>query len=707
MVRVGREELGKEKGLVREGDNFYMERGEEEENKAAIEGQIEEEEKEEEAENQGEEKEEGREEERREANEDEQQDRGRGRRKGECGSKSISNRQPKEKKIEENQRWVKEQFEGRENLRSGGTYLKGREEELIERIMKMGGGIESEQVLINVGNERMTEGENRRKEKILKLKIKEEGVPTSYKEIESMEDEMLKNKWIQAVDREMYGLFKNETLKFVKKEDMEKGIEVIGSGLVLEKKANGELKARFVAKETIRNTRYKYGKDELYAPVVAIHSLKMIFALLADDEKLRLRHLDISQAYTSTAVEEGVIIYVKLAVFGKRYHGEIEGVYQLGNWLYGIRPSAAKFNELMDRKIRQFGYVRNGIEPCLYSVEKKKKNLDLASLYVDDVIKLGTEESNDKLEQGIAKRFLYTNQTDEGKILNITWTHDPVKGVVELHQPDYIKAMAKEFNITKTRNIPKPFKREDQLSEEEQVLVDPREFMQMVGVLMYVKGTTRADLMLTVAFLCSKMKEPNEHDKQIAIGAMEYLLGTIYKKLTFRRQVDPEMRNRLIGFGDGGGLATTVTAKARIAYTILLNGGDIRSKSGITDFVENNMMNVEFVASYYAWLELRAIADMMEGFCKQKVVLLYSDNESSIFVAYKPFQTRKSRLIRLVYWALREACEDGSLELKWCPTERMIADVGTKSMGGKIFEKLVDLILGRTIWSLEGKIQTL
>jgi len=636
IIIEGGEQLHGDEEIILERGKFYMERGEDK--KEIIEQrefQRVEEEQDDNQEEEGEEREEeehvhmeGEEREREEQKGEEEM-----KVEKEAGDKkSINNRQPSERNIIENERWVLEQNGYKTGLRSGKKYLN--EELQIGKILAMKGLVQ-EQEIIDMGNERM--------EIIMKLKVKEKGTPNSYQDILNLEEGEIKEKWKKSVNDEIDGLFQNKTLKFIRKEDMKEGIKIINSGLIFDIKDNGNFKTRFVAKETVRNTKDKYTYQDTFAPVASMPAIKMMFSLLAGGEGLEIEHYDISQAFTSTSIRTGEIIYITKAKVKNKNYGEEEGVFQLGNYLYGLRSAAKEFNELFDRKFKEENGIRNKIEPCLY--EMKGKGIDLALIYVDDALKLGTPKNNRKMDKMLDKRFLYTKETKGGKFLNIGWKHDPVAGVVELDQIEYIKGMAIEFNITRTRRVPLPFKRRDQLVGEEKDRVDQKVYMQMVGVLMYIRLTTRPDIMLTVAYLGSNMKEPLKHDFDVAIGLMEYVMGTIYKKLTYTRQVDPKLRNKLIGFGDGGGVAALEDGKARIAYTIMMNGGEIKSRSSKTDRVENNMMNIEFVASYYASLEMRALADMMKNFSDQgEPLVLYSDNMSVIFVAHKPFQTRKARL---------------------------------------------------------------
>ena len=54
----------------------------------------------------------------------------------------------------------------------------------------------------------------------------------------------------------------------------------------------------------------------------------------------------------------------------------------------------------------------------------------------------------------------------------------------------------------------------------------------------------------------------------------------------------------------------------------------------------------------------------------------------------------KSRHINIRYFFIKDILEKENIELKHCPTERMIADYFTKPLQGKLFRKLRDIIMG-------------
>ena len=601
---------------------------------------------------------------------------------------SIRNREPKGNDAIVNQEYAEKFITGtvKPGTRSGGNF----------HVLKS----YSEEEIIESGLERIFRG----KQETTNNK------PQKYGDICKIEDAREREEWKKAANKELDDLYETDSIRFVPIEERDKSIEVINSDIILDEKVDnvGKItkKARLVAKEMARKTKYKYTDQELFSPVVGVPSLKSALAF-ATTKGNTISLWDVSQAFTSTRMEESKVVYIKNVSFENKHDGGKEGVLRTMCYLYGTRVAAAKFNEKINRFFVSVGLKRSVIDSCLYY--KKSETTGrwlLVNIHVDDVIPIGVKEDKEDLQKEFGKKFLYTDNTEEQRILGVKVTHDETAGIVEMNQKDYICKMASEFGIYKSRKIPIPFKLEGKLDAREKELVDQKLYMQMVGSILYVGTMTRADIMLYTSFLCKSMAKPTTHHLEVAVSVIEYLLGSSSKSLTFSRQKEPEMQNKLLGWGDGGGVAMLENGRSRIAYLVMMNGGAIIAKSTETDYVESSMLAIEFIASFYAYRELLALSNLHEDFNNQgKVLTLFSDNESNIYVANKPGQTKKSRLIRLAYWGLREACDEGSLEIVWCPSKRMLADIGTKLMGSETFVALADMVLGRIQWSVDGAIK--
>lgn len=67
---------------------------------------------------------------------------------------------------------------------------------------------------------------------------------------------------------------------------------------------------------------------------------------------------------------------------------------------------------------------------------------------------------------------------------------------------------------------------------------------------------------------------------------------------------------------------------------------------------------------------------------------IFEDNQSAIRVAKNPQFHGQSKHIGIKYLYIREQVHSGAVELKYCPTNEMIADMLTKGLHREQFEKL-------------------
>ena len=67
---------------------------------------------------------------------------------------------------------------------------------------------------------------------------------------------------------------------------------------------------------------------------------------------------------------------------------------------------------------------------------------------------------------------------------------------------------------------------------------------------------------------------------------------------------------------------------------------------------------------------------------------IFEDNQSAISIARNPQFHGRTKHIAIKYRFIREKVNDGTVKLKYCPTDTMIADILTKDLCKEQFVKL-------------------
>ena len=74
--------------------------------------------------------------------------------------------------------------------------------------------------------------------------------------------------------------------------------------------------------------------------------------------------------------------------------------------------------------------------------------------------------------------------------------------------------------------------------------------------------------------------------------------------------------------------------------------------------------------------------------CPQEAAVLFEDNQSAISMTNNPQFHGRSKHVSIKYHFIRDQVEKGVVEIKYCPTKEMIANIMTKGLPKEQFTKL-------------------
>ena len=174
---------------------------------------------------------------------------------------------------------------------------------------------------------------------------------------------------------------------------------------------------------------------------------------------------------------------------------------------------------------------------------------------------------------------------------------------------------------------------------------------------------------------------------------LRYIKGTLDQGLKFESSNDYDMN--LHGYADADWTGDATTRKSTSGYMFSLSGATVPWKSKRQTVIALSSTEAEYIALCLAaqeaiWLKSLLLKSL--GLKQSKAIKLYGDNQGAITLTRNPKTHYRTKHIDIKYHYIREAVEKEDIELVYCPTDRMVADILTKGLPRPKFDELRSLM---------------
>ena len=276
--------------------------------------------------------------------------------------------------------------------------------------------------------------------------------------------------------------------------------------------------------------------------------------------------------------------------------------------------------------------------------------------------------------------------------MHITYTK---QGTAIIQMRNYLVEALEESKLNITRTATSPAKKNlFDVDEQSPVLeqYEAKVFHHVVAKLLYVSTRARMDVLLPVAFLCTRVSKTTKQDQGKLKRLLEYIKGTLELEYTLgahdlkklRSWVDasyavhPDMKRHtggVMSFGVGGFCCKSTKQKLNT------KSSTEAELVGASDYLPNLL-----------WVKMFLQA---QGLNLSETVL-EQDNESAIKLETNGRVSAgpKSRHIDIRFFFIKDRTRDCGIEIRHCPTLNMLADFFTKPLQGALFRKFRDVLLG-------------
>lgn len=504
--------------------------------------------------------------------------------------------------------------------------------------------------------------------------------PTSLKEVLASTD---KTKWVNAMEKEMESLHSNDVWDLV---ELPKDKKAVGSKWVFKtkKNANGTVerhKARLVAQGY--SQQYGQDYDETFSPVVRFESLRTVIALAVQND-LKMHQMDVTTAFLNGELKEEV--YMKQPE-GYAEKGKEGLVCKLKKSIYGLKQSPRCWNSALDSHLKKMGFVQAAGDPCLYMASEGE--MFLIAVYVDDILLAG--RSNKRLtavKQALSQQFQVKDMGELHYFLGAKIIQDHKTGSVWIGQQSHTENILRRFGMEDAKEIRTPVDTSTKLvkgKDEDTYIMDQQLYQSAVGSLLYLSIVTRPDITYAVSNVAKFCAKPTKQHWVAVKRIFRYLKGTqkyglLYSKKDFK----------CVGFSDADWGGDLDDRKSTSGYMFQVGGTAISWRSKKQSCVALSTAEAEYIALASAAQESLWLQQLLSDLKTKQVepMIIFEDNQSAISMSKNPQFHGRSKYIAIKYHFIREQVCNGKVELKYCKTNDMVADIMTKGLSGEQFEKL-------------------
>ena len=475
---------------------------------------------------------------------------------------------------------------------------------------------------------------------------------------------------------EMKSLEENDVWELVQ---LPEGRKALGSKWVYKVKTdeNGSIE-RYKARLVAQGFSQKYGTDydQTFCPVVRLESFRTLVALSVQ-HGLKIHQIDVTTAFLNGELEEEV--YMKQPP-GFSAEGQENLVCKLKKSIYGLKQSPRCWNSTLHSQLKRMGFLQSTSDPCIYR-DSGGDTPFFIGVYVDDIVLAGCDQRKMKeVKEALAHKF---NIKDMGKLhyfLGIKVIQDEKTGDIWIGQPAYAETLLKRFGMDQAKPVSTPVSTGMKFvnATDDDECVDQQVYQSAIGSLLYLSVGTRPDITFTVGHMAKFCAKPTQQHWTGVKRIMRYVKGTVHYGILYTKQSSQEC----VGYSDADWAGDVNDRRSTSGYVFQISGGSISWKSRKQTSVALSSAEAEYMALAAAAQEALWLIQLTTelGSETTEPLTIYEDNQATISMTKNPQYHGRSKHVAIKYHFIREHVSDGSVQLEYCPTKDMVADMLTKGL---------------------------
>ncbi|KAK2378545.1 putative mitochondrial protein [Trifolium repens] len=492
---------------------------------------------------------------------------------------------------------------------------------------------------------------------------------------EALKDEY----WIEAMQEELNQFTRSEVWDLVPRPN---GVNVIGTKWVYKNKTDEKgvitrNKARLVAQGYTQVEGLDF--DETFAPVARLEAVRLLLGV-ACILKFKLYQMDVKSAFLNGYLQEEVYVEQPKGFVDTKYP---DYVYKLKKALYGLKQAPRAWYERLTQFLVNNGYRKGGSDKTLF-VKESEGNLMIAQIYVDDIVFGGM--SNQMVQHFISQMQSEFEMSLVGELTYFLGLQvKQMEDTIFISQSKYAKNIVKKFGLDSASHKKTPAPTHLKLTKDESgISVDQSQYRSMIGSLLYLTAS-RPDITFAVGVCARYQADPKVSHLAQVKRILKYVNGTCNYGILYSHSDCC----KLIGYCDADWAGSADDRKSTSGGCFFLGNNLISWFSKKQNSVALSTAEAEYIAAGSSCSQMMWMKQMLqEHNVEQDVLTLYCDNLSAINISKNPIQHSRTKHIDIRHHFIRDLVEDNVITLEHVDTEEQIADIFTKALDLKKFEKL-------------------
>ena len=173
-----------------------------------------------------------------------------------------------------------------------------------------------------------------------------------------------------------------------------------------------------------------------------LKSIRIMFAIAVYHD-YEIWQMDVKTAFLNGFLEE---VYMSQPE-GFESNEKPNQVCKLKRSIYGLKQASRSWNIHFDETVKEFGFIKNVDEPCVYK-KTNGRTIVFLVLYVDDILLIGNDiPILQTVKLWLSNKFSMKDLGEASYILGIKIYRDRSKRMLGLSLSTYIETMLKRFSI--------------------------------------------------------------------------------------------------------------------------------------------------------------------------------------------------------------------------------------------------------------------